>query len=100
LLHALTNANHPEHGDPSLCHGHAGLAHIAARVAADAAPDSLRRLRGRLPVLLRSTYAALISSEVAELDPALLEGAAGIALVLSNPATTPRTTWDACLLVA
>ncbi|MWA04617.1 lanthionine synthetase [Actinomadura sp. LD22] len=100
LLHALTNATHPEHGDPSLCHGHAGLAHIAARVAADASPDSLRRLRGRLPDLLRSTCAALISSEVAELDPALLEGAAGIALVLSNPATIPRTTWDACLLVA
>lgn len=98
MLHALTNAaQHPETGDPSLCHGHAGLVHIAARTATDANPDSARCLRAHLPELLRGVVAALRSDE--EPEPALLEGAIGIALVLSNAAAIPRTSWDACLLI-
>ncbi|MEU9018632.1 lanthionine synthetase C family protein [Actinomadura sp. NPDC048394] len=101
LLQALANSvQHPEHGDPSLCHGQVGIIHIAAWVAADAAPDCAPRFHAQLSGLLHSTCAALPSGEEAELEPALLEGAAGIALVLSNPATIPRTTWDTCLLIA
>ncbi|GAA4242297.1 lanthionine synthetase C family protein [Actinomadura meridiana] len=98
MLHALTKAAlRPESGDPSLCHGHAGLVHIAARTAADADRDTARRLRAGLPPLLRVVSAAATGDE--ELEPALLEGATGIALVLSNAAAIPRTSWDACLLI-
>ncbi|MFD6608628.1 lanthionine synthetase C family protein [Micromonospora chalcea] len=93
--------------DPSLCHGHAGLAHIAHRVAADAPPDTARQLRASVPRLLgsldphdagpRRTAAALVAA-----GPGLLEGAAGVALAAlscSNAAAL-TSSWDACLLTA
>ncbi|MEU8337834.1 lanthionine synthetase C family protein [Micromonospora tulbaghiae] len=93
--------------DPSLCHGHAGLAHIAHRVTADALPDTARQLRASVPRLLgsldphdagpRRTAAALVAA-----GPGVLEGAAGVALAAlscSNAAAL-TSSWDACLLTA
>ncbi|MFI8952191.1 lanthionine synthetase C family protein [Streptomyces sp. NPDC053750] len=96
--------------DNTLCHGFAGLAHIAARVADDAHPSTAGQLRAVIPSLLAAvhppgadparTAAALIQDE--ERGPGLLDGAAGIALALlsTGAAEPPRTAWDACLLVA
>ncbi|WBC05317.1 lanthionine synthetase C family protein [Micromonospora sp. WMMA1976] len=93
--------------DPSLCHGHAGLAHIAHRMAADALPDTAKQLRASVPRLLgsldphdagpRRTAAALVAA-----GPGVLEGAAGVALAaLSCSNAAPLTSsWDACLLTA
>ncbi|MFF3030908.1 lanthionine synthetase LanC family protein [Streptomyces rubiginosohelvolus] len=95
--------------DSGLCHGFAGLVHIAARVAADAAPAAASQLRATIPALLTvlvppgtdpgETAALLLK------DPAgagFLDGAAGTALGLLTAASTepPRTAWDACLLTA
>ncbi|MFF0097730.1 lanthionine synthetase C family protein [Micromonospora sp. NPDC005257] len=93
--------------DPSLCHGHAGLAHIAKRVASDALPDTARQLRASIPRLLgsldphdagpRHTAAALVAA-----GPGLLEGAAGAALAALNYSSAGPTasSWDGCLLTA
>lgn len=93
--------------DPSLCHGHAGLAHIAHRVAADAVPGNAARLEARVPHLLslidpantgpRRTAAALIGDAS---GPGLLDGAAGVALAAlsCSTASTPNSSWDSCLL--
>ncbi|MFI7221256.1 lanthionine synthetase C family protein [Micromonospora maritima] len=93
--------------DASLCHGHAGLAHIAHRVAADALPDTAERLRTSVLRLLgtldprdagpRGTAAALLAA-----GPGLLEGAAGVALAAlsCSNAAAPASSWDACLLTA
>ncbi|MFD5284323.1 lanthionine synthetase C family protein [Streptomyces rubrogriseus] len=96
--------------DKALCHGFAGLAHIAACAADDAHPSNAGRLRAAIPTLLAAvhppgtdpahTTTALIQHEA--YGPGLLDGAAGIALALlsSGAAVPPRTAWDACLLVA
>ncbi|MFJ8691207.1 lanthionine synthetase C family protein [Micromonospora wenchangensis] len=93
--------------DPSLCHGHAGLAYIAHRVAADALPDTARQLRDSVPRLLgsldphgagpRHTAAALVAAGLG-----LLEGAAGVALAALSCSNAGASTssWDACLLTA
>ncbi|RKF24678.1 lanthionine synthetase C family protein [Micromonospora globbae] len=93
--------------DPSLCHGYAGLAHIAHRIAADAPPGTAARLDARVPHLLRMidpagagprrTAAALIAAAP---GPGLLEGAAGVALAAlsCSTASTPDSSWDSCLL--
>lgn len=93
--------------DPSLCHGHAGLAHIAHRVAADALPDTGERLRAMVSRLLdqidpegagsRRTAAALTANAA---GPGLLEGAAGVALAALSCSTSavPNSSWDSCLL--
>ncbi|WP_328384050.1 hypothetical protein OHQ88_14170 [Micromonospora zamorensis] len=93
--------------DPSLCHGYAGLAHIAHRVAADAVPGNAARLDARIPHLLslidpagaspRRTAAALIGDAS---GLGLLDGAAGVALAAlsCSPASTPNSSWDSCLL--
>ncbi|MEW2330595.1 lanthionine synthetase C family protein [Micromonospora chersina] len=95
--------------DPSLCHGYAGLAHIAHRVAADAPPGIAARLGARVPDLLsmidptdagpRPTAAALIAATP---GPGLLEGAAGVALAAlsCSTASTPASSWDSCLITA
>ncbi|MEU8314987.1 lanthionine synthetase C family protein [Micromonospora sp. NPDC049033] len=94
---------------PSLCHGYAGLAHIAHRVAADAPPGTAARLDAQVPSLLsridpagvgpRRTAADLIA---AASGPGLLEGAAGVALAAlsCSTASTPASSWDSCLLTA
>ncbi|MCQ4084380.1 lanthionine synthetase C family protein [Streptomyces sp. RB6PN25] len=96
--------------DNGLCHGTAGLAHVAARMAADAHPSTARALRATIPALLTAIYppgtdpreAALTMVQDEEAGPGFLNGAAGIALALQTPATAvpPRSAWDACLLIA
>jgi hypothetical protein len=94
--------------DNGLCHGFAGLAHVAARTAADAHPSTVGQLQAVIPALLATicppgTDPAATAATVAnEAGPGFLDGAAGIALALLAPATTtpPRTAWDACLLLA
>ncbi|MFF8989468.1 lanthionine synthetase C family protein [Streptomyces sp. NPDC014983] len=94
--------------DNGLCHGFAGLAHVATRTADDAHPSTAEKLRAAIPTLLAAvmppgadpelTATALIQDEKG--GPGFLDGAAGIALALlaSSTATPPRTAWDACLL--
>ncbi|MDG9686151.1 lanthionine synthetase C family protein [Streptomyces sp. DH18] len=96
--------------DNGLCHGFAGLAHVAARTADDAHPSTVGQLRAAIPALLAAvhppgtdpefTATALIQD--AERGPGLLDGAAGTALALLAPSTAapPRSAWDACLLIA
>ncbi|MGW3651064.1 lanthionine synthetase C family protein [Streptomyces sp. NPDC000878] len=96
--------------DNGLCHGFAGLAHIAARTADDADPSTASQLRAAIPALLAvlcppgtdpdDVATAIVHDEDA--GPGFLNGAAGIALALLVPATEapPRTSWDACLLIA
>ena len=96
--------------DNGLCHGFAGLAHIAARAADDAHPSTVERLRAAIPALLTAVHppgtdpahvaTTLIQDE--ERGPGLLDGAAGIALAVLAPSTItpPQSAWDACLLIA
>lgn len=94
--------------DSSLCHGFAGMAHLATRMAAAAAPDTAARLHTVASQLLdavhpphadpQTTAETLLNTA----GPGLLEGAAGVALATHAPAagTLPRTRWDACLLIS
>ncbi|MFF5265289.1 lanthionine synthetase C family protein [Actinomadura viridis] len=93
--------------DSSLCHGFAGLAHLAAVTAADATPGNTGRLAAVIPGLLDAVHppgggsreaAAVVHQTAAPAQ--FLEGAAGIALAVLAPATgTPACTgWDGCLL--
>ncbi|MEU5393534.1 lanthionine synthetase C family protein [Streptomyces tibetensis] len=96
--------------DSGLCHGFAGLAHVAARTADDARPSTAEKLRAAIPALLAAvippgtdpelTATALIQDE--EGGPGFLDGAVGIALALLAPSTAapPRSAWDTCLLIA
>ncbi|MFJ2632186.1 lanthionine synthetase C family protein [Streptomyces sp. NPDC087422] len=96
--------------DNGLCHGFAGLAHIAARAADDAHHSTAAQLRASIPSLLASvcppdidpatTATALVQDEKA--GPGFLDGAAGVALALQAPASgaPPTTSWDSCLLLA
>lgn len=98
LVQALTDP--PQRAattNASLCHGHAGLAHIAARAAGDAAPPAAARLQELAAELLAAAQPA-----PAEAGPGLLEGVAGVALASLAPATgvPPATGWDMCLLIA
>ncbi|GLW02570.1 lanthionine synthetase C family protein [Streptomyces sp. NBC_01439] len=110
LLAALTDPTQlRKTTDNGLCHGFAGLAHTAARAAADALPATAGQLRAVLPALLSAVCppgsdpatvaASLLHPQ--EPGPGLLDGAAGIALALLNPSGAPtQTAWDTCLLVA
>jgi hypothetical protein len=89
--------------DRSLCHGYAGMAHIARAAAADAAtPD----LAACVPTLLRevgtdpeTVAASLLQPEGGDIG--LLEGGSGVALALHSVAagTAPVSGWDAFLLI-
>lgn len=111
LAAALTNTKELKATtDNGLCHGFAGLAHVAARTADDAHPSTEDQLRATCPALLAAVHppgtdpdlvaSALIHDE--EHGPGLLDGAAGIALGLLAAATSqpPKSAWDACLLIA
>ncbi|SHL18456.1 lanthionine synthetase C family protein [Actinacidiphila paucisporea] len=89
--------------EPSLCHGFAGLAHCARRIAADARPQSAESLRHIATRLIE--HAGPTASD----DPAayaratirtpgagagLLDGLAGIAL-----SRLDAPDWDTCLLL-
>lgn len=86
--------------DLGLCHGLAGLLHIAHRMAHHArTPD----LAAQLPSLTNRLLARLPDpAHACAADPALLDGAAGIALALHSvgTATVPRTGWDTVLAAA
>lgn len=96
--------------DHGLCHGFAGLTHIAVRTAADAHPSTVGRLRAAIPGLLAAicpvdndlerAATALVSDTGA--GPGLLDGAAGIALALlaADTAAPPQSAWDSLLLIA
>ncbi|MFI1487246.1 lanthionine synthetase C family protein [Streptomyces sp. NPDC020747] len=96
--------------DNGLCHGFAGLAHVAARTADDAYLSTASQVRAAIPALLTAVHPADNDPELAvggliqeqESGPGLLDGAAGIALALLAPSTAvpPQTAWDACLLIA
>ncbi|KAA6213423.1 lanthionine synthetase [Streptomyces albofaciens JCM 4342] len=111
LVAALTDPNQLKATtDLGLCHGVAGLAHVAARTAEDAHPSTMGRLRAAMPPLLNAitqpgTDPERMATDLvrnAEPGPGLLDGAAGIALVLLAPsaAAPPQAAWDACLLTA
>ncbi|WP_370418990.1 lanthionine synthetase C family protein [Streptomyces sp. QH1-20] len=111
LVDALTDpAQLKATTDNSLCHGFAGLAHIAARTADDAHPTTAGQLRAVIPALLAALCppgtdpadAATTIVQDEEAGPGFLNGAAGIALALLSPATAtpPRSAWDTCLLIA
>ncbi|GGX50724.1 lanthionine synthetase C family protein [Streptomyces noursei] len=110
LLNALTDPSQLHvTTDTGLCHGVAGLAHIAARTAADATPATAAQLRATIPALLTVLLPpGSVPDEVAttlvddETGVGLLDGAAGTALGLltAHSAEPPRTAWDACLLIA
>jgi len=95
LISALTDqAQDALVGDASLCHGYAGLAHIAAHTAADAGEPAATRLRMLATDLLARTLAQPVPD-----DPGLLEGAAGVGLAVLGAVTEPVTRWDTCLLI-
>ncbi|MFE6692169.1 lanthionine synthetase C family protein [Streptomyces sp. NPDC057743] len=91
-----------------LCHGFAGLAHLAVRTATDAAATTAAQLSATALSLLATLLppgtapdeaaTALVANEA---GAGLLDGAAGTALALLAAAGTepPRTAWDTCLLI-
>ncbi|MFG2434655.1 lanthionine synthetase C family protein [Streptomyces sp. NPDC048508] len=95
--------------DSGLCHGFAGLVHVAARAATDAAPANARQLRAAIAPLVSmlvppgtapdDTAAVLLTDTP---GAGLLDGAAGAALGLltADGPEPPHTAWDACLLTA
>lgn len=92
---AATWGSRTKSGGASLCHGYAGLAHIAARAATDADKPAAARLRQLVPELLEA-------AEPTQTDGVgVLEGVAGVALAALAPTTglPPATGWDACLLI-
>jgi hypothetical protein len=110
LIQALSDPAHSSTTDISLCHGRAGLAHIAAVTAADASPPAacqLRSLTFRLldtiqpPSVDPDSLARRLLAPNSD-GPGLLEGVAGVALAVLAPSTTarPRSGWDSCLLIA
>ena len=93
--------------DLSLCHGHAGLLHVASRAAADEVTSQLSTcLPNRLAAIVPDGAGVdrLVTSLLA--PPAgefgLLEGAAGIGLALHTvyAGTLPLSGWDSWLLIA
>jgi len=92
LLSALTDpAQDALIGDASLCHGHAGLARIAAHAAADE-PEATR-LRDLATDLIARALTWPVTG-----TPGLLEGDAGIGLAALAAVTEPVTRWDTSLL--
>jgi hypothetical protein len=90
LITALTApANQTLTTDPSLCHGRAGLARIAAASAGDATATAIAaRLR-----IIADELLSVPEEDLAE--PGFLDGAAGVALAR----TRTHRGWDACLLI-
>ncbi|MEU8569757.1 lanthionine synthetase C family protein [Streptomyces pathocidini] len=114
LVDALT-ARPSQITDSSLCHGWAGLLHIAWRMAHDSADRRLTDLLPQLVAPLLTAYDSALpfgfaythpylppDQQIAPHRPSFLEGAAGIALALHTYATDGRTppAWDAALLLS
>ncbi|WP_405390582.1 lanthionine synthetase C family protein [Streptomyces sp. NBC_01102] len=111
LVAALTDPDQLKAtADRGLCHGLAGLAHVAARTADDAHPSTASQLRTAIPALMAAVHSRGAESyfdttalaRKKEHCPGLLDGAAGIALALIAPSTAapPLSAWDTCLLIA
>jgi hypothetical protein len=105
LLAALTSpAQLDATTDQSLCHGFAGLVHLARITDAEALipdvdtclPHLLEPITGHDPEQLADTLLAPAGADIG-----LLEGAAGIALALHGYATGGPTAsgWDRCFLI-
>ncbi|MGR3938217.1 lanthionine synthetase C family protein [Streptomyces sp. BRA346] len=103
LTTALTNREQlAATSDRSLCHGYAGMAHIAAQAAADAlTPDVAVCIPQLLDVIGADPDVVAISlTQAVGGDIGLLEGGAGVALALLAVATgAPLSGWDAFLLI-
>ncbi|WP_158557849.1 lanthionine synthetase C family protein [Spongiactinospora gelatinilytica] len=80
--------------DSSLCHGYAGVIHIAGLMATDS--PTPRTLASTIAPLLEPLTRHLTNQQ----DPGWMEGKAGIALALHALAVRPRTGWDRALLIA
>jgi hypothetical protein len=81
--------------DAGLCHGWAGLYQTTTRAAADTESDTLP---GQLPALASSLLQA--ARDISGRGDGLLEGDAGIALVLQGVAAGVSVSgWDTCLLI-
>jgi class I lanthipeptide synthase len=91
--------------DTTLCHGHAGLAHLACRIAADSSPPTAARLREHAAATLEHVFPATsrpadaASTILATTGAGLLDGAAGTALAVLSLADLPQpiTGWDTLL---
>jgi hypothetical protein len=81
--------------DPSLCHGWAGLVAIAWYAAADAAPGGLS---AHMPDLTH-TLIDHADAEATNTPDGLIDGRAGVALVLHAVATSASSRWPTCLLI-
>ena len=93
---------------PTLCHGVAGLLQITLRFARDGAGEIFSTAAQQLTAQLldahepdsRFGYRDLKPSGQRTDDPGLLEGAAGVALVLLATATSAEPTWDRILMLS
>ncbi|HEX5405567.1 MAG TPA: lanthionine synthetase C family protein [Pseudonocardiaceae bacterium] len=99
---AITTAERGNLYDHSLCHGRAGLLHLALGIGDPAADSLAERVLAAFDPATPFGFTSRHPRAARPLDrPGFLEGAAGIALALHEYATArpPRTCWDAALLV-
>ncbi|WP_067459930.1 lanthionine synthetase C family protein [Actinomadura macra] len=107
---ALTSSDERSIHDSALCHGWAGLLHIASRMGHDTGDPAYASAADGFAARLRETYDPdapfgfryVHPAAAHETDrPGFLEGAAGIALALHCHETgaPPVTGWDAALLL-
>jgi lantibiotic biosynthesis protein len=106
----LQRTEQPLH-EATLCHGTAGLAQVAIRMAADSGAEDLSREARMLCLELVERFdpeapfgyraeGRLRDLREAEVDATLLDGAAGPALVLLAAATDMDPGWDRALLLS
>ena len=101
LLHALTDpVELATITDNSLCHGYAGLIHIAGRAATDALTPQLSACVPELIHAMSGTDDGRSMRAQCQ-DAGLLEGATGTALAMYavETGTQPLSGWDSCLLI-
>jgi hypothetical protein len=90
--------------DLSLCHGYAGLLHITRLVAADATNPDLRDCTPQLLAPFTASHPEALAGQLLHPpdgpgDIGLLEGAAGVALALTQAEAHSESGWDSCLLI-
>jgi lantibiotic biosynthesis protein len=99
MICALTEpANQAATTSPALCHGHAGLAVLAAAAAADASHANAARLRALSSRSAETTIQLCHHLGDAATGPGFLDGVAGIALAVMS-ARTGSWGWETCLLI-
>jgi lantibiotic biosynthesis protein len=103
VLAACATSRHLEQlTEPGLCHGLAGLYQTLHRAAADATTTVIAERLKTLAASIIDRAAALTRSPGHGPDPqdGLLTGGGGVLLAASTARHgTPRTGWDACLLI-